>query len=63
MQLKRRNLLKGVLAVGAAPALASSAGDKSEPKKIVQIRPGFYSVNGWVVTEQELRNLREDGVC
>ncbi len=63
MQLKRRNLLKGVLAVGAAPALASSGNETAEPKKVVQIRPGFYSVNGWVVTEQELRNLRKDGIC
>ena len=67
MQVKRRHLLKGVLAVGATPALAatSNAGDHSNKVTgtVVQIRPGYYSVNGWVVTEQELRSLREEGLC
>ncbi|BFM05371.1 hypothetical protein [Halioxenophilus aromaticivorans] len=64
MQLKRRNLLKGVLASAAAPLTATAADRKlSNNARVVKLRPGYYSVDGWVVNEQELTQLRKDGLC
>lgn len=65
MQFKRRNLLKGMLAAGAVPmaSAASSRKNSINQSRVVRIRPGYYCVNGVVVTEQELQILKEEGVC
>ena len=65
VQFKRRNFLKGVLASGAAPLAVAESSRQHPPKMIqpIEIRPGYYCVDGVVVTEAELRGLREEGLC
>lgn len=67
VQLKRRNLLKGLLATGAVGAASSHGkshqGSAKDKASVRRIRPGYFCVNGVVVTAAELRTLQEGGLC
>lgn len=63
VHLKRRSFLMGVLSVGAIPTMASSAQQAGKSKRVVEIRSGFYSVDGLVVNKQELRTMQKEGLC
>ncbi len=62
--MNRRNFISGALATGfavAVPVKADSTNQAKKSTKVVCLREGYYTVDGWVVSEKELAQLKESG--
>jgi len=65
MHCKRRNVIKGLFAASTLPLAASGSANSKASRKpnVLALQEGYYAVDGWVVTAEELRQLQKDGVC
>lgn len=62
--MNRRNFIGGAIATGfaaAVPVKANSSPSKAKSTKVVHLRDDYYTIDGWVVSKDELKRLKETG--
>jgi hypothetical protein len=61
VRIGRRSALKGILAGSVSVSAALNAKPEREKKadyRIVELKPGYFVVDGWVVSKSELDALQ-----